>query len=47
LKIFLLQITPEQRKNMDFFIPEKGATMYIDSMVIPKGAKNIEMLIHL
>ena len=36
------QITEEQRKNMDFFIPEKGATMYIDSMVIPKGAKNIE-----
>ena len=36
------QITEEQRANMDFFIPEKGATMYIDSMVIPKGAKNIE-----
>ncbi|MBN1468388.1 MAG: extracellular solute-binding protein [Fusobacteriaceae bacterium] len=36
------QITEEQRKNMDFFIPEKGATMYIDSMVIPKDAKNYE-----
>lgn len=36
------QITEEQRANMDFFIPETGATMYIDSMVIPKGAKNIE-----
>lgn len=36
------QVTDEQRANMDFFIPEKGATMYIDSMVIPKGAKNYD-----
>ena len=36
------QIDEANRGNFDFFIPEKGGTMYIDSMVIPKGAKNIE-----
>lgn len=35
-------MTDEQAENMVFFIPEKGAQMYIDSMVILKGAKNIE-----
>ncbi len=35
-------MTEEQAKNMEFFIPEKGAQMYIDSMVILKGAKNKE-----
>ncbi|MCK5780089.1 MAG: extracellular solute-binding protein [Psychrilyobacter sp.] len=32
----------EQSKNMEFFIPEKGAQMYIDSMVILKNSKNKE-----
>lgn len=36
------QLTNEQREKMDFFIPEKGGTMYIDSMGILKGSKNIE-----
>ena len=36
------QISDENRKNFEFFIPEKGGTMYIDSMVIPKDAKNVE-----
>lgn len=36
------QLTDEQRAKMDFFIPEKGATMYIDAMGILKGAKNVE-----
>ena len=36
------QIDEANRGDFDFFIPEKGGTMYIDSMVIPKGAKNIE-----
>lgn len=36
------QIDEANRENFDFFIPEKGGTMYIDSMVIPKGAKNME-----
>ena len=35
-------MTDEQADNMVFFIPEKGAQMYIDSMVILKGSKNIE-----
>lgn len=28
--------------SIDFFIPPEGGMMYIDNMVIPKGAKNIE-----
>ena len=36
------QLSETNRENFVFFIPEKGATMYIDSMVIPKEAKNIE-----
>lgn len=36
------QIDEANRENFDFFIPEKGGTMYVDSMVIPRGAKNIE-----
>jgi len=35
-------MTDEQAENMVFFIPEKGSQMYIDSMAILKGAKNIE-----
>ncbi len=35
-------ITDEQAENMEFFIPKKGAQMYIDSMVILKNAKNKE-----
>lgn len=31
------------RSNTVFFIPEEGGPSYIDSMCIPKGAKNIEM----
>ena len=36
------QLNDEQRKKLDFFIPEKGGTMYIDSMGILKGSKNYE-----
>ncbi len=36
------QIDEATKENFEFFIPEKGGTMYIDSMVIPKGATNIE-----
>lgn len=35
-------MTEDQAENMVFFIPKKGAQMYIDSMVILKGSKNIE-----
>ena len=36
------QIDDTNKDNFEFFIPEKGGTMYIDSMVIPKGARNID-----
>ncbi|AEC02505.1 extracellular solute-binding protein [Parasphaerochaeta coccoides] len=29
--------------KVDFFLPEEGGPMYIDSFVIPKGAKNINL----
>lgn len=36
------EIPKKKWKNIDFFIPEEGGMMYIDNMVIPKGAKNSE-----
>ena len=30
-------------KDVDFFLPPEGGPMYLDSMVIPKGAKNIDL----
>ncbi len=38
----IAHLTEEQAENVDFFLPEKGAQMYIDSMAILKGAKNVE-----
>lgn len=38
----IAQIDESQVDNLEFFIPEKGGTMYIDSMVVLKGSKNIE-----
>lgn len=32
-----------RRSEVDFFIPKEGGPMYIDSMVILKGAKNVEL----
>lgn len=38
------EITPEMKDKVAFFIPKaEGGPMYIDSMCIPKGAKNIEL----
>ncbi len=38
------EVPPEMRDQVAFFIPKKeGGPMYIDSMCIPKGAKNIEL----
>ena len=38
------EIPPEMKGKVAFFIPEReGGPMYIDSMCIPKGAKNIEL----
>lgn len=36
------ELSQESWEGIDFFIPEEGGMMYIDNMVIPKGAKNIE-----
>lgn len=34
------EIPKKKWENIDFFIPPEGGMMYIDNMVIPKGAKN-------
>jgi spermidine/putrescine transport system substrate-binding protein len=36
------QLDESNRDNFEFFIPEKGGTMYIDSMVILNSSKNTE-----
>ena len=36
------EIPEENWGNVDFFVPEEGGSMYIDSMVIPKNAKHKE-----
>ncbi|MFO7881162.1 MAG: extracellular solute-binding protein [Kosmotogaceae bacterium] len=35
--------TEEELKNIEFFIPEEGSTLWIDNMVILKGARNVEL----
>jgi len=37
------EIPEEDWDNIDFFIPQDGGTMYIDSMCIPKGSKNYDL----
>lgn len=37
------EIPEEDWDDIDFFIPKGGATMYIDNMSIPKGAKNYDL----
>ncbi|MFA5448059.1 MAG: extracellular solute-binding protein [Sphaerochaeta sp.] len=37
-----LELPEESWSSIDFFVPEEGGMMYIDNMVIPKGARNIE-----
>lgn len=34
---------PAKRSDVDFFIPAEGGPMYIDSMVILKGTKNLDL----
>jgi spermidine/putrescine transport system substrate-binding protein len=34
---------PAKRADVDFFIPAEGGPMYIDSMVILKGSKNVDL----
>lgn len=38
-----LELDEEMKKNVVYFIPEKGAAMYMDSMLILKGAKNKDL----
>lgn len=40
--IDIMQIR-EEDKNVDFLFPKEGALLSIDSMVMPKGAQNIEL----
>lgn len=37
------EIPPEMKDKVAFYIPKNGGPMYIDSMCIPKGAKNVEL----
>lgn len=40
---FFEEIPEANWGNVDFFIPEEGGPMYIDSMCIPKGAKHYDL----
>lgn len=37
------EVTDAEWENVDFFIPEEGGPMYIDSMCILKGARNYDL----
>lgn len=37
------ELPEEKWENVDFFLPEGGGPMYIDSMCIPKGARNYDL----
>ncbi len=37
------EISEDQKKTTDFFIPAEGGPAYIDSMVVLKGAKNYDL----
>jgi spermidine/putrescine transport system substrate-binding protein len=34
---------PKKRADVDFFIPKEGGPLYIDSMVVLKGSKNLDL----
>lgn len=36
------ELTEAQLEKVDFFLPPGGGSMYVDNMVIPNGAKNVE-----
>jgi spermidine/putrescine transport system substrate-binding protein len=38
-----LECDDEMKKKIDFFIPDVGGTMYIDSMLILKDARNVDL----
>lgn len=37
------EVPEEEWDNIDFFIPESGSTIYLDSFVIPKGARHKDL----
>ena len=37
------ELSEDKWGNVDFFLPQDGGPMYIDSMCIPKGAKHIDL----
>jgi spermidine/putrescine transport system substrate-binding protein len=37
------ELEESKRGDVDFFIPKEGGPMYIDSMVILKGSKNVDL----
>ena len=37
------ELDPARWDEIDFILPQEGGPMYFDSMVIPKGAKNIDL----
>ncbi len=41
-EVVYAEVTEDQKKDVDFFIPEEGGPAYIDSMCILKGAKNMD-----
>jgi spermidine/putrescine transport system substrate-binding protein len=40
---FFEELPEEKWDNVDFFLPADGGPMYIDSMCIPKGARNYDL----
>lgn len=41
-EVVYAEVTEDQKKNVDFFIPAEGGPAYIDSMCILKGSKNMD-----
>jgi spermidine/putrescine transport system substrate-binding protein len=37
------ELEEDKWDNVDFFLPQEGGPMYLDSMVIPKGAKHVDL----
>ncbi len=37
------ELEEDKWDNVDFFLPPNGGPMYLDSMVIPKGAKHVDL----
>ena len=41
-EVVYAEITEDQKKDVDFFIPAEGGPSYIDSMCVLKGSKNMD-----